>query len=899
MRLKFLTLTTFVIVISQILFVGAIYQTLESINYPNYYLAEEYLVRDAYYRMDNPSIHRATSEHFQVIWGDRTRYGRFTEKMAEGVLYNLERIWDVYINKLGFREPAESWNPSKRDGKKYKVNLYVIGTLPSPHDGGGYFMSGDPGDFGIMLIDPTGLRANPPSWVLPHEFAHVLSAHQNDYGGWAGENPWSGPWWETFANWMREQYLLSENYEYKGKIYGPETSLSSAALKNTHIFIPHGRNYYDCWMIFQYLYENPDRLPGLGENFPRRLWQEALANEYPFDTIQRLLTPHNISLKDLLGYYARRMATLDFAYKDLYRKKFKALNQAEGNPYGLYFYTELEAVPDKPGWWRVPMELAPQQTGYNVIPLKPDGTGDNRTIMVDFVGLIDPSRGSDWRVCLVVEDDHGNTRYSSIWNNGTNSITLSSNENMVYLVVAATPDRIMPVSAFQKESECSFQSSSEKARFLYEVRIIGSTPIETTPTMQIEIDGIVTNRTGRRHPNGGGFVEIAAHVEPTAYVGPNAMVLGRARVLGNAKILDYAVVKDNARVEDNATVSGHAVIKDNAVVKDNAKVRDYSLVGGNAVVSGHARVLEHAAIIENAVITDYSTAKGVAVAFGNAVISGEGVIDGDYADATRVSRGVAFGWLQGQDYADTRPFEKGLYVAYEFDKPSSIYALDKYGVTHGILRGNPYVNSGHLYLNGIDQYVLLDDSLIDFDDILIDVTFKWGGGETEQRIFSFGSKEDKCMYLTPLNSKSEAEFVIRSGSIIERLKSTSGFPVNQWVNVKVYIKGNVGRFYINDTLIDEKTITLDPDDLIESNTNTSSHCNYLGRGIGGHSCFKGAIDSFKVYLGPDVYVQKTSDQNINLLETYKIPVILCVVVASLIILILLLGRVRRKSPMSE
>ncbi|MEM2853970.1 MAG: hypothetical protein QW804_05670, partial [Candidatus Bathyarchaeia archaeon] len=103
----------------QLFLVGILCQVPKSIglSIPLAIEGEEYLVRDAYYRLDDPKIHRATSEHFQVIWGDGTKYGRFTEKMAEGVLYNLERIWDVYINKLGFREPTESWNPLKRDEK--------------------------------------------------------------------------------------------------------------------------------------------------------------------------------------------------------------------------------------------------------------------------------------------------------------------------------------------------------------------------------------------------------------------------------------------------------------------------------------------------------------------------------------------------------------------------------------------------------------------------------------------------------------------------------------------------------------------------------------------------------------------------------------------------------------
>ena len=59
----------------------------------------------------------------------------------------------------------------------------------------------------------------------------------------------------------------------------------------------------------------------------------------------------------------------------------------------------------------------------------------------------DPVRNSDWRACFVAvstniisannPNDHAS--YSTQWNCGSNSITLSADQNQLYLVVIATP----------------------------------------------------------------------------------------------------------------------------------------------------------------------------------------------------------------------------------------------------------------------------------------------------------------------------------------------------------------------------------------------------------------------------------------------------------------------------
>ena len=67
------------------------------------------------------------------------------------------------------------------------------------------------------------------------------------------------------------------------------------------------------------------------------------------------------------------------------------------------------------------------------------GSGAGRVVSVNFHGLPDSARGADWRASFVVVSDTGAVRYSSLWNAGTNSVTLAANENTLYLSVAGTP----------------------------------------------------------------------------------------------------------------------------------------------------------------------------------------------------------------------------------------------------------------------------------------------------------------------------------------------------------------------------------------------------------------------------------------------------------------------------
>ncbi len=821
---------------------------------------EEYHVNYMMYPEGTPGVNRATSKHFCVVYGDHDKKGLMSKEMAEGTLRNLEAVWTVYVEKLGWTPPSECRDakaPFYNNGKRYKANLFVLMTGLPKHAGGGGAWMGSHEGFAFLLLDSAYLRVDPPSWATPHEFGHVMEMHQK--GGFCN-NPWSGPWWETYANWLRERYLYDPTYPK-----APETDFCWPYLETWHMVWPHGRNYYHCWMFPHYLEENPDKLPAYGTGFNRRVWNESLQNEYPVHTIIRLSSLD--TLKAALGHFAARMATLDLQQQRIYHEKF----YSEINDYrGRTLYTELKRVPDRAGWWRCPIEHAPQQLGINVVRLLPEAS----EVKVTFEGIADPARGSDWRACLVAVDGEGDARYSTLWSKGANALKLGADEKTLYLTVAATPDRFEPVN-LNAATEQPYESHPGRARFPYEVQIAGARPFESIP----EPPGTAK---GKKHPNGGGFVADSAKADDTAFVGPNALVLDRAKVLGSARIEDFAVVRDDATVQDRAVVRGHATVTGKAVVKDDARLGGYAWLQEGATVEGHGKVIEHGVVGgKDGRVADYGIVKGSAWAYGKVI--GTGMADGDFNTGSTVTKGVAFSWWWGtpkeaQAYADKRPGVANLYAAYDFGEekgtfsfsakqpaapqgggkvnvPSSSLARDRFGVTHGILRGSPkWLESldgrkGVLALNGKGQYVLLEDSVSGFQDIEVRCHVRWEGKGKDEPLWFFGAGAERCMWLTPSNANGKLAFVIRKGAKAETLEGPAALPSGSWQHVRLALNGDQGTLYVNDKAVAEGKVTLNPEDIQAPDVNTACNGNYIGRGtIGGEErCFAGAVDEFEVY----------------------------------------------------
>jgi carbonic anhydrase/acetyltransferase-like protein (isoleucine patch superfamily) len=714
---------------------------------------------------------------------------------------------------------------------------------------GGYFSGGDAGNFGWVNITPDGLRIDPPTLVPPHEFTHVCQMHQNPNGA---QNV-DGQFWEHHANYVRERWMYIYGPNLPGWVDG-QSNLDPNYSYLSHLWIGHGRDYYLCWPWFLYLDENPDGLLDLGDGFVPKIWKTEPAGEYVWTTVAHL-APHN-NIQDLIGYMARRNVMWDYLHRTALQA---AENTGDQEILQRWVYGELRQRPDDPTWWQVQMEFAPQQTGYKIHQLIPQGTGAGRVVTVNFHGLpyTNGVRYADWRASFVVVTDSGAVRYSSLWNAGSNSVTLAANENALYLSVAGTPNQFLSESI--DDLAQPYQSAPSKVRFPYELQVFGATPKESTNTTA----GLVQLPPAQ----GSGWRSSTATVDATAFVGPNARVLGSAKVRGNAKILDYAIVEGSAIVSNNAVVSGHALVRNTAIVQDNARVRDYAMIIDSSVVKGNARILEHGQLTAGSIAQDWATVKGSCSTWhDNSVSTGpqaanDAVLDGDFSTAQSVTNGFQFGFEEYNpgplQWITNRTAPRRLYADYEFTAAHASLAKDFYGVTDGYLEGNPaWISSdgqraGFLTFNGSNQYVILDRSLSDLAEISVTAWIKWSGGASNQPAFYFGSATNKCMFFTPDDGTGHAKFVIRTNSTDQTLVAPAALATGVWTHVTVTLSNSaVGRLYVNGILQQQGGITITPDQLNAPNGNTNLQQNYLARGQGNSlPFFNGAVDGFRIYTG--------------------------------------------------
>jgi autotransporter-associated beta strand protein len=753
------------------------------------------------------SDNEMTSKHFRFLWSSARAAQGVNATTARGALRNAEEAWQVYVKIMGYRDTAES--TSSPDGKKYKTNFLCI------HDG--YWMSSTSGGFGYMNIEPSGLQTDPPTWIIPHELMHVFQHHNNN-GHYSGQ-------WETHANYGRERWI--QHYQ---AFHSNRSNIEALGVRDGHFMISSGRNYYLSWPFLFYIDDNPDKLPDLADGMVKRLWQEGRPGEFWPATLDRL-TP-TTSLKDISGYYARRCATWDFSNQ---AAMTATLNNQDPTRNARHLFTDLIQRPDAPGWWRVPPNKAPAQGAYAMHELIPAGSGAGRVVTVNLQGLADSARGADWRASFITVSDTGVERYTSLWNNGSNSITLGANENKLYLSVAGTPDWYAN-GGFDEAAE-PFRSHPSRSRFHYQVQVSGATPRERT-------NG--SNAGMTQHSNGGGYRSVAVPV--SVYIGPNARVTGGV-VSGNARVEDYALVSGGT-VNSGAVISGHAWVR-GGTVTGNARVRDWAIVD-SGVISGNARVLEHATVEGN--LQDTAVAKGSAWHQGG-TLSGNAIVDGDYMGSKSISNGVTFGHMPFVGIPDrfTTPTPTGHYVSYDFSEAHESRVLDRHGVTDSFPIGSPtwtatdWKRKGFLSFSGSGQYVALDRSVADTRAFTFAVWVKPSGGAANQAVLWLGASSTKRLYFTANNGSGQSKFSIVNGGTEQSLTSAA-LPAGVWSHVALVLDGGIGTLQVNGSTAASGPITITPDQLLAPNTTTGLQHNYLARSEGVlMPMFQGSIDDVQFF----------------------------------------------------
>lgn len=799
---------------------------------------EQYFVRDPFYNYDS-GYNYYESEHFQFIWGNSGDSSKVTSEFIAGNVKNLEACWNVYMNDLDMTAPSQSVNLSLRDGKNYKTNIYISGTGLSGMEDDWAYMAYDSDGYAYMFCCVDSMKYEPPSWVLPHEFGHVVTAHQL---GW-NDNKYSYAWWEAMGNWFREQYLYSD---YSNDDTGHGTDFFETYLKNSCLTFPCGRDYYSAWAFLQYLTENPDNLSGYGSDFVKKMLQEGQVDEYPLDIVERLA---KADIKDTLGNYAKHIAALDFKNGDAYRARLNEL-LSQGSWNWQQIYTMLEPVAGEKNTYQVPTERAPQHAGLNIVPLNVTGS----TITVTLNGLTNIN-GADWRACIVQYLSDGSCKYSELFSDGdTCSVPTEANLSKAYLSVIATPDSNtytkigLPFPDFEFSEEN--HSFSEKQRYPYSVKIDGAEIMERTVSTD-------SNwwETYHNHSNGGGLVSDSASVDDSVYVASDAKILGSAKVTGNVKILDHAIVQDNVSISDNAVIGGYAIIAENAVISGNARVDDYAVVCGRANVSGNAKVIESACVYDDYTIKDNACAKGLAFCMAKGSISGQGVVDGDYYDDSNktAEQGVSYGWVSSQNYVNSRPYTDKLMYAYDFKSNSSLSFNDRYTSTYGSTSGNPVWEekrtsaNGVLTLDGNGDYAQLDRGLLYTENLDLQLSFISRSSKNGEILLYLGNDSS---YIKVLASNSDGcpEIIFKDSEKTEKLTSSKILELGTWTTMRIILDGDMGKLVLNGETVATGTITINPNDIANHISLADSDAAYrLGADNKGNNEFNGSVDFVRVY----------------------------------------------------
>ncbi len=792
--------------------------------------AQTYLDNNSIYSNQDPNTETRRSDHFRLNFGhfNRDTGTPMTEQLAQGNLQMYEQMWNRWVVEMGLHDINES--ATTPDGNKYRTNFNFLMTW-NDGGGGGAYSSMDAGGFFYAMSNTGNCRYDPPSGATPHEMGHVW---EGTCAGFNGTDS-SGMWWECSANWMLLQFLNS--YPQAG-----------GYLYNSVFYPAHGRDYYDSWMIYEAAKDDPR----YGAAWVNELWTNATpdqqAHEYILDRMIRLDASGSAdkagAMKDLWGDMAKKMVTWDFS-----RQRWLAQANTPWNGDTWEWYTRCRAplvkLPGSPGWYRPAREHIPQQFGFHFVPLAATA---GSTVSCNFQPLSDFVRQSDWRACLVAVNSHGEASYSSLWNIGNNSITLSADQSQLYLMVIAVP-KPMKIG----DPSWAEYTRDSGLQFPYTVSFTNASPSNVIYPVQSH-SGMV------QHANGGGWKSSAATVDASAYIGPNAQVLDNAQVRGNARIEEYGVVRNSAQVRDSAVVSGHGMVYESAQVYGNAKVRDWAMVFGSTELSENARAIEHAGCgggdaTNHNKVSGSVVLKGVTSVYSPSTFSGSLITDGDTANGGTGDHGVHFGWQWGQNPAIFPALTNNnyQYSGLTFERDNPVFACDELGINHGYLMNNcrTAIDAGTslrggrvLPLDGLSQYVELHNSVNDFKDCALSLWFKQSGGVADQRLWSLGDGTNKVMYLTPNAAAGGAlRFVISDGTTTQTLDGPA-IPANTWKHVAVVFSGNTCALYLDGALAASNTaMALLPDSL---NAPLMENANYLGRGNAGNY-FQGSLDDFRVY----------------------------------------------------
>ncbi len=542
------------------------------------------------------------SDNFIVIWGNSVGNDPINS-IEPNLSFNpsqvtafLESIYISYKN-LGFL--IDEPNSLKLAQYKFPVLMNdTWGNEPDAISGWAYAFSD--GYFSIMALHPHSV--NGPE-TLAHEFTHALQfmidlddlAINNPNNEAFNEN--AGIFFETHA-----EFMTSQIYPYISEIWGMDSypMLMYGDWKNTY------RNYHLLYHI--HLKHGLDKV--------NELWFQQYDNEFPIAVYKRILNFTQSQLNDDLFEYVRRMPTLDYGIWTNYLQSNRVNNTINYDFLSIQSrYTILEREATNESHYRVPIEQAPEEYGYNIIPLYVNSSVD--CVKFKFKGITSIHASAGWRYGIVAQDEQGQLHsYGEMHNENEKefSFQIQPGIDKIYLVVMGAPiDQIQ-----QDDIHNTWTGYPKHFRYPYEIVIDGAIPEGFQEKQSFRT--FLKQNSGNYHSNGGGWVDASATVGDEVFVASHAHVLGNSQILGtNTKIEGTSIVID-AVLQNNIHVKGNAVIKGGSY---NSVSNSLVEIKGNAF-SENNTITGNAKIIERANVSNYNLS-------GNITVGGDVVV---YANAS-------------------------------------------------------------------------------------------------------------------------------------------------------------------------------------------------------------------------------------------------------------------------
>lgn len=414
---------------------------------------ERYLIKPSTYSSNDFTKESSTfcfqrsaeSTHFVVFWAQgltKQSNGNLTGGASSSIcnvktlLNNAEKIWNVYVDSLGFLTPGNSTTD------KAKIEMFIVNQSDWRADGSGtdgteYYFSGSQKSSTSAKVGVFHCNAWAASSevTVAHEIGHTFqylvsadlgSSHGLNYGYGSGASG-GNEWWEDCANWQAHKV-------YPAAQFSENWSNNQAGHHRNilHEDTRYNNCYYHDWWCQKH-----------GLNTIGRIWRESKKPEDPIEAYMRIfgLNTETFADEQYEGY--AHIASMDIDRWKKYGQGYIGSEQQrliEPSDQILARYTDIDAL-----WWVVDPEYCPQNYGYNANPLKIPAAGT--IVKANFKGIVGApgfrsvnKSYAGWRYGLVAYSSDGTRTYSEIGRGAQGEVSIEVPEkcvNMWFVVMGA------------------------------------------------------------------------------------------------------------------------------------------------------------------------------------------------------------------------------------------------------------------------------------------------------------------------------------------------------------------------------------------------------------------------------------------------------------------------------